>query len=758
MTEVATTNETFRVLLFEDNRDDGRLVEEYLKAGPLSCELTCVARLSEGLDLLRKRPQDVILLDLSLPDGSGIGTVEAVTESGSGEVVIVLTGSDDEALSLGALQAGAQDYLCKDDLNGEVLHRAIRYAMERAKLMRRLERHSREAEERETLLRRIFDANTDAMLILGSDFRIRFLNDAAGRLLESDETSLIGEMFPFNLERGEKTEFEIPGPDGNNRIVELNAVDLHWEGESALLVLLRDVSAWRRAEEALQREKERLAVTLDSISDAVIAIRATDEVERMNEEAARLTGVDRETAVGRPLAEVLRLAEAEEGTPAPDPRRFLLGGGDGISGVRESLVLRSADGGECRVSAEIRCIIGDEGGAGGCVVVLRDISEQQRSQEELLKAEKLRSISQLAGGIAHDFNNLLSAVIGNISVARTEVPEGQGAKLEAAENAALQAKTLTQQLLTFSRGGTPVLEATTIDKMAEDCAQFILRGSNVRCEVRKDEELWAVEADRGQISQVINNLIINADQAMPDGGVVTLELRNRSVRRNEVPALEPGEYVCITVSDEGCGIAPADLRRIFDPYFTTKEEGNGLGLSSSYSIVKNHGGSMTVDSRQGEGATFRLYLPRSHREPAEAPDTAVEEDSGEPVERGSGRILVMDDMEAMMMVAGEIINVLGYEVEYSRDGEEAIERYRSAREEGNPFDAVVFDLTVPGGMGGEEACRRLLEEYPDLVAIASSGYTTSNVMSDFASSGFKAVVPKPYRIKEMSEALRAALG
>ena len=393
--------------------------------------------------------------------------------------------------------------------------------------------------------------------------------------------------------------------------------------------------------------------------------------------------------------------------------------------------------------------------------ILRDITNQKKAEDELFKSEKLESISLLAGGIAHDLNNMLTAILGNISILRIELGESHqhSAKLVAAEKASLQARLLTQQLLTFSKGGAPALEVTTISEMVEECAQFILRGSKVKCSIEKEDDLWPVDADKGQISQVVNNLIINANQAMPDGGDIRIRMRNLQVRHAEVPALKLGDYICIEVGDEGIGISPHNLKKIFDPYFTTKTKGNGLGLASSYSIIKMHRGTITADSSIGKGSIFKVYLPKSMQiAPAANPfEAEKEEPASEGIHRGKGRILVMDDMEAMMVVAGEILTVLGYDVEYSTNGNEAIKSYKTAKDAGDPFDACVFDLTVPGGVGGEEAANILIDYDPNLVAIASSGYTTSDVMSDYKNSAFKAVLPKPYRIKEMSDVLHELL-
>lgn len=756
------TSKPTRILLFEDNPADADLVSEYLDGTLPDYELCNVKRLKEGLEKIESGRLEVILLDLSLPDSKGIDTLKAVERAAEDTAIIILTGSDDEALSLEALKVGAQDYLFKDKLSAEVLRRSIRYAIERNNLNNRLEKHAHDAEHREALLRRIFDANTDAMLILTQEYEIRFFNPSAANLLDANESSLAGETFPFEVSTSNSSELEIPEANGGSRLVELSAVDLVWEGESALLVILRDITLRRSAELELKREKERLSVTLDSIVDAVIATDQSGAVERINQEASRLTGVTNQDATGKPLSEVLRLKNTESGKLLEDPIKELLLPEYRDNFSKSGLALDRGEGREpLLVTAEMRCILDDEGMNHGCVTVLRDITKQKKVEEELFQNEKLNSISLLASGIAHDFNNMLTAILGNISVVRMDTNEDDknSKKLLAAETAALQAKSLTQQLLTFSKGGAPSLEVTTIEQLVEESAQFILRGSNVKCEVRKEDSIWAIEADRGQISQVVNNLIINADQAMPSGGTITLKLKNCRLRHAEVPGLKVGEYVCIQVVDQGVGISPENMKRIFDPYFTTKDQGNGLGLASSHSIIRSHYGSMTVESELGAGTCFSVYLPKAKGTVvAEKPkEEAATGKKAETIHKGKGRILVMDDMEAMMMVAGEILNALGYEVEFTTNGEEAIEAYKKAKESGNPFDAVVFDLTVPGGMGGEEASEILIEYDPDLIAIASSGYSTSNVMSDYENSPFSAVVPKPYRIKEMSDALHGLL-
>jgi len=747
------SKEHFKILLFEDNSAEADFVGECLEQSNLSFEILAVKCLADGLQALEAQTFDLILLDLSLPDSGEIATLQAVVGAARDEVIIVLLGEDDEEWSLKTLQEGAQDYLCKDRLSGEVLRGSIRSAVARANRMKKVTSQTREVQHNADLLRRIFDANTDAMLILTQEYEIKFLNPAAAQLLEAQPESLVGEIFPFEVERGKRIELEVPGPEESTRLVELNAVDLVWEREGALLVILRDVTLHRSAELDLQREKERLAVTLDSIADAVIAVNPNGEVERMNQAAMKMIGVTLASVCGQRVGEVLKLRHPKTGKLITDPVDVFL---SQEIAPELGVSLAGRDGAEFLVTVEMRCILEGDPSQHGCVIVLRDVTSHKKAEEEIFQTEKLHSISLLAGGIAHDFNNILTAILGNISMVRMGMDEGDigSKKLLLAEKAALQATSLTQQLLSFSKSGTPLLEATTIDQLVEDSTQFILRGSNVKCEVHKDDNLWSVDADKGQISQVVNNLIINADQAMPEGGTIRLDLTCEHVSSGDIPALPSGDYVCIAVQDQGGGITPDNLKRIFDPYFTTKKNGNGLGLASSYSIIKSHHGLMTVDSVVSEGSTFKVYLPKAAQVAEPSPAEAQEDNTIHP---GQGRILVMDDMEAMMMVAGEILQVLGYEVEFSTNGDEAIEAYKKAKEAGKPFDAVVFDLTVPGGMGGEEACRILSEYDPGLIAVASSGYSTSNVMSEYEAAGFKAVVPKPYRIKDMSAALHRIL-
>ena len=389
----------------------------------------------------------------------------------------------------------------------------------------------------------------------------------------------------------------------------------------------------------------------------------------------------------------------------------------------------------------------------GIIEYARDISNQKLMEKEMQKVEKLESLGILAGGIAHDFNNILTAILGNVSLAKMpgRCDEKIIKRLTDAEKACERAKDLTQQLLTFAKGGTPIKKTAAIAELIRDTAGFALRGSNVRSEVSIAEDLWAVDVDEGQISQVIHNLVINADQAMPQGGVLKLRAENMRIDANKVIPLPEGNYIAIAIVDQGVGIPKEYVAKIFDPFFTTKQKGSGLGLASSYSIISNHGGHITVESAPGIGSTFTFYLPASEKK-IESKKPAIE-----MLRSGIGKILIMDDEELIRDVARDILKSLGYETDLARDGAEALDLYRKAKDAGKPYAAVIMDLTIPGGMGGEEAVKKLHAIDPDAKAIVSSGYSTGPIMADFKAYGFSGVITKPYRIADMGATLQLVI-
>ena len=520
--------------------------------------------------------------------------------------------------------------------------------------------------------------------------------------------------------------------------------------------MISEIAERKRAEAELASERERFITTLRTIGDGVIATDADSRVVLMNRVAEELTGWKQDEAARKFLYEVFKVLESETGQPFTQLLERVVASGPQPE-FMEGLALVHKSGAERKIEYSCAPIFDPDGHISGIVVAFRDITERHRIEEDRAKTQKLESIALLAGGIAHDYNNLLTAILGNLSLAQmslaenpTEVPS----LLNEVESAGLRAKSLTHQLLTFAKGGAPIKQQASLPEMVKDSAEFVLRGSNSKCVFELDPETRAAEVDLGQISQVVQNIIINADQAMPAGGTIKISTENITFteQQKNIP-LRPGPYVKISISDTGPGMPKEVLNKIFEPYFTTKEKGSGLGLTTSFAIVKKHDGFLSVDSKVGEGTTFRIYLPASES------DTGRVLGKSQPlVLRGNGKILAMDDEEAIRQLVKRILESVGYKVVTVKDGQEALDEYKAHADRGQPFDAVMLDLTVSGGMGGRECVRQLLARWPNAKAIVSSGYVNDPVMERYKKFGFVGMVSKPYTLGDLSYALKRILG
>ena len=523
-------------------------------------------------------------------------------------------------------------------------------------------------------------------------------------------------------------------------------------GQPCAIIAVDNVTEHRLLERQVHDERERLDVTLRSIGDGVITTDTAGNVVLLNAAAERMTGWSQHDAAGSPLSTVFRIISLTSRKPLANPLETVLTSGE-ITELAEHTVLVARNGAELQIADSAAPIRDASGAIVGMVLVFRDITEKHALENELLRTRKLESLGVLAGGIAHDFNNLLTGILGNLSLIlnRSRQHQNIATPAERALQATERAADLTRQLLTFAKGGAPVRRLTSLEGVIRDSAEFAVRGTKVRCEFEISPDLWAAEVDVGQLSQVIGNLVINAEQAMPNGGRILVSAVNRVLTKQPGQTLPPGHYVAITVADQGIGIPEEHIERIFDPYFTTKEQGSGLGLSSVYSIVAKHGGSIKVVSDVGAGTSFTLLIPasdqRPRHEPRETPGLGC----------FAGSVLVMDDEPFIRDLAVDILDILGFEGVACDNGNDAVALYTAAFRNGTPFRAVVMDLTIPGGMGGCEAMQQILQIDPQARGIVVSGYSNDPVLADFRSYGFCGMVPKPFTLRNLAEALNHAL-
>ena len=518
----------------------------------------------------------------------------------------------------------------------------------------------------------------------------------------------------------------------------------------------------RTAEHELAAERERLAVTLRSIGDGVITTDVAGNVVMLNTVAEKLTGWTQEEARGLPLTEIFHIINEVTRAVSENPVTKVITSGR-IVGLANHTALISKDGTERSIADSGAPITDAENAIIGVVLVFRDVTRQIKTEKELLKIKKLESIGILAGGIAHDFNNILTAILGNINLAlfSPNLNEDTRRILSEAEKASIRAKNLARQLLTFAKGGDPVKEISSLETVIKDSADFVLHGDKVACRYDIPENLWPVDIDKGQVGQVIQNIVLNASHAMSEGGTITISCKNissieESESCNNSPhhfLLPPGRFAEICIQDKGVGIPANAVDKIFDPYFTTKKEGSGLGLTITHSIISNHGGYISVESSPGVGTTFAIYLPAS-------PRTKEHKDESEAISTpaAKAKILVMDDEEMVRTVARSMLIRLGHEVEVAEHGEEAIRLYQDAAALDTKFDLVIMDLTIQGGMGGKDAVQAILNLNPDAKVIVSSGYSGDPIMAKFEDFGFCAAIAKPYRLQELEKAIRRITG
>ena len=523
------------------------------------------------------------------------------------------------------------------------------------------------------------------------------------------------------------------------------------EATKCIVLVNTDISESEEMQQSLYQEKELLNVTVQSIRDGVISVNKDGYVVMVNKAACEVLGLSEDQMLGQLLQDIMKIRweglddaidiSLNQCTPTQSKSVF----GQVVLGDDPEM--------EQLLQLDMNTLHGQDDMRTGAVLVFRDVTRSEQIDRELRRLNRLESINLLAGGIAHDFRNILTPVLGDISLAKESLPDDHPLRtgLTRAERGCQRAANLATQLLIFARGGTPVRHPMNLGATAVQSGEFATSGSN--CEMVYDIEpgLWAVDADEGQMFQVLHNLIINARIALADAGNIYVRMHNCHLDEGAIPLLKEGRYVRIEVEDKGPGISPDVISLIFDPFFTTRPDGRGLGLAIVFSIVRNHDGVIQVESVEGEGALFTVYLPAT-----DLPTSSLADTNSKMV-KGTGRILMMDDEVPILEFMTNLVTKLGYEPITSENGEQAIAHYKEAMEQNRKIDLVIMDLTIPNGMGGRETISELLRIDPDVNAIVASGYSNDPILADPKSFGFKGAITKPFRIKEMSALIAKVL-
>ena len=556
----------------------------------------------------------------------------------------------------------------------------------------------------------------------------------------------------LHLKKGGHTNFEskLHRKDKSSYPVELYLSAVTLESAPMILAIAQDISERKSALENLLSSEEKYRTLYESMLDAFVRTDMQGNILEFNKKYLDMLGYT-ENEIRKLKCTDITPEKWHEMEERIKKEQILK---KGSSEVYEKEYIKK-DSTIFPVELRRFLLTDDNKNPKGIWATVRDISERRKTEEELRKVERLESLGVLAGGIAHDFNNLLTGILGNLSLAQMGRGEDFEEILEEAKQASLQAKNLTQQLLTFSKGGEPIKGEVNIGEIIRKSAEFSLHGSNVRCVYRFANDLWETEVDKGQMGQVIDNLVINSKQAMPEGGKIRIKAENVILDDNKSLPLPEDKYVKITLQDEGIGVPEEYLPKIFDPYFSTKQEGSGLGLASVYSIIQKHEGHITVESEPGKGTTFSIYLPAIEEKTSK--EKREREKGTKRTPWGEGKILIMDDEKIVRRAVGSMLGRLGYLVEFAKNGEEAIAKYKEAKKIGDPFHAVILDLTIPGGMGGKKTLDKLLKIDPNVKAIVSSGYSNDPIMANYEKHGFKAVVAKPFDLKELDSTIKKVL-
>ncbi|MBN2412046.1 PAS domain S-box protein [candidate division KSB1 bacterium] len=769
-----------KILIIDDEKDILETISALLDAFIDGCDVLTANSGSLGIEMAKKYLPDTILLDVTMPvmDGFQVCQILKQDEDTKDIPVIILTGVHTDSKSkIKGLEIGADTFLSKPIKEGELVAHVkamlrIKRAEDELKKEKELlnflvKQRTEELEKARKRYQQLYDFAPDLYFSVRPDGTIFSVNQFGADYLGYKTNDLVGKpiwetFFKDDQKKVEKQLSEIfnkkiINSDWEFRQVRKNG-SIIWVQEKThlflnekgyakeLLIMCRDVTVQKQAEDAIRESEQHYRTLFEQANDAILLENDKGNIIDFNLLTLKSLGYTRDELVNMKVNDLI-----EPGNPLfYDNKKYSELKLSDPTIFETKIIHKNGQ----KISVEVTVTPLNRKTKKFCLLILRDLTERKKIEEEEQKTQKLESIGILAGGIAHDFNNRLSVILGNAQLARMAM-KNQGnidKYLGNIEKGAALATSLTQQLLTFSRGGAPVKKIHSIKEILKESVGLSLSGSKSNCKFFFPDNLWAVEVDEGQLVQVINNLIINADQAMADGGTVEVFAENVPKKKKKPHiALQPGYYVKVTIMDHGIGIPPDDMDKIFDPYFTTKHKGSGLGLAVAYSIIKKHNGVLTAESKLGEGSSFIFYLPA-------IPDYQLSEnESAEQLYKGHGRVLVMDDEEAVLSVIENFLTVSGYDVELAKDGAEAVEIYKKAKDMDDPFRLVIMDLTIQGGMGGKETIAKLKKVDPNVKAVVSSGYSNDPIMANYKDYGFNGVIAKPYKMVELSQVLHNIL-
>lgn len=749
-----------RILLIEDNPGDAKLIEEFLNgkkrtiAGVERFDLVHEVKLADGLKRLAEQDFDIILLDLNLPDSKGMDTFAKVHVEVPDTPTVVLIGMDDEALAVQALQVGAQDYLVKGMLDLGLLARAVHYAIERQRATQDLREYAQKLWASESRFRKIIESSSDGMIILTSDLRILFLNPAAEKLLDLRQEQAQGNPFGYPVHPEETSEIQIPREGSTPRVVEMHIVGIEWESQKAYLATLRDITDRKRADVALRESEERFRSVAETAADAIVLAKSNFGILYWNQTAVDMFGYEKWEVQDKPLTILLPEHHVSELIKAISELRSEEGGN--ILGKPLKLHGIRKDNSEFPIELSLATRVSNEERFYSAII--RDMSEAYEARGRTQIQDRLAAVGQLAAGIAHDFNNILGAIIlySESLLMTLDLSEGDHERMSMIFDQAKRGAMLTSQILDFSRKS--VMEPRPIDlhsflvKFKKLLSRML--SASIQIDIESENGEFITNADPTRFQQVFINLSLNARDAMPDGGKLQFTLSKMAVKEDDpapIDEMQPGEWICVRVSDTGVGVSPNNIEHLFEPFFTTKKpgKGTGLGLAQVYGIIKQHGGYIKVDSALGVGTTFTIYLPAETE--GEVVDIDLEVESA--TEGSKEVVLIVEDDLSTRRVLHDILTSLKYEILVAADGQEALEIFDQKNGE---VDLVISDMVMPE-MDGRELYERLNKNYPDTKIILITGYPLSDGTRQLLDYRRAAWLQKPITMGTLARAVRDML-